>query len=234
MSRKISRAPGRFRFSIVLTLMMAFVFSVSLRSGEAMAVNKKKIVYIEASTGKAWKLDQFPERVGARNIEIEFIPLYQFDKSDAVNKVLRDRKTKPSVVILQECSVYFPGPMDVYKRQYQGWLSDLKNAGITPVVATTVPPAELRGLVSGVKEFIKLHMLGRPSQYDQIADFNDWLRDLAKSERIEILDLERSIRRDTTDRRMKDEYNAGDGTHLNDAAYKVLDRDLLDVLSRVK
>lgn len=187
---------------------------------QAMATTE--IVYIEASTGNRWKLEEFPQRVGLDDYHIEFHALYQFDKSPALQEVLA-RGDKPDVVVLQECSVYFPGPLDQYQARLHGWIEQLRAAGIQPVVATTVPPASSLGWWQDFKDFIKVRVLGRESQHAQVVAFNRWLRNLAESENLPLLDLEAATRVSDENRHLRPAFNAGDGIHLNQRAYQELD-----------
>lgn len=208
----------------VVGLAVCTVACGSAAAVEPAGDRMKQIVYIEASTGRAWNLDQFPKRTGLSHVAIQFIPVYDFDKAAAVAKALgASAPNKPSVVVIQECSAYFPGPLDEYKKMYRGWIQQIKSGGVTPVIATTVPPAAPNGFWQQTKESIKIHILGRQSQYEQIAQFNDWLRQEARQEGVMILDLEVALRRSATDRSMNDSYDAGDGTHLNGKAYQLLD-----------
>lgn len=221
---------AKFLFVLVIATTL---LDAGVALGAEIVTKGKRIVYIEASTGRAWKLDQFANRTGVTNLSIEFIPVYDFDKSAALTKALESSTANPDVVVLQECSAYFPGPLEDYKRMYHGWIQQIKRAGVVPVVATTVPPAEASGLLSTAKEFVKIHILGRESRYDQIAAFNDWLRWEARQEGLQVLDLEESLRRSPTDRRMNDTYDAGDGTHLNEKAYQLLDSQFVRLLKEM-
>jgi hypothetical protein len=44
-----------------------------------MTAEPKKIVYIEASTGRAWNLPELPKRVGDQRFRIDFHSRYDFD-----------------------------------------------------------------------------------------------------------------------------------------------------------
>ena len=185
-----------------------------------------RVVYIEASTGRAWNLPQFPQRASVRGVEFEFVAVYDFDKTAVVGKVLGSSVSKPDVVVLQECSAYFPGPLEEYKALYRGWVEQIRQAGVRPVMVTTVPPAEPRGLVEWAKAFVKHRVLGRPSEHVQIVAFNDWVRVQGRELGVPVLDLEAAVRGDAENRWMNGEYDKGDGTHLNAAGYEVLDRTL--------
>jgi lysophospholipase L1-like esterase len=199
-------------------------------TGELMA-ESKHIVYIEASTVNNWKLDGFAARTGIERYRLEVVPEYDFDKSRAVAQAFAGA-SRPDVVIVQECSVYFPGDLDAYKRQYRGWIVDIRARGTQPVIATVVPPARSRGWWQDSKDFVKERVLGRPSQYEQVLAFNEWLRSLGAELSVPVFDLEPIVRRSDVDRHMRAEYDAGDGIHLNRVAYERLDRGLVDFLDR--
>jgi lysophospholipase L1-like esterase len=160
---------------------------------------------------------------------VEFRALYQFEKAPVVEEILV-RGHKPDMVVLQECAVYFPGPLEDYQARFYRWIQQLKAAGIRPVIATTVPPAASQGWWQNLKDFVKVRVLRRESQYAQVVAFNRWLRELAQAEGIALLDLEQALRSSETDLHMHEAFNAGDGIHLNDQAYRALDKLLLELL----
>lgn len=207
---------------------VGLMLAVLMQGTVAMAA-EKNIVFIGASTGNRWNLPEFPQRVHAPEYKMEFKKIYQFDKSTLVNEVVK-RPQKPDAVILKECSVYFPGQQEAYKKQFASWIAAIKQAGIKPMIATVVPPAESKGFVQDTKDFIKVRLLGRDDQYRQVIDFNNWLRDFARREQIPLVDLEQALRRSDSDRHMVDRFNAGDGIHVNKTAYDMLDGVLLKTL----
>lgn len=196
--------------------------------------DSKHIVYIEASTVNRWKLDGFAARTGTDRYRFEALREYDFDKSRLVKQVLEPGKRSPDAVVVQECSVYFPGDLDAYKRQYRGWIMDIRARGLPPVIATIVPPASRKGFTEDTKDFIKERVLGRPSQYQQVTAFNEWLRALGKELGVAVFDLEQLLRISADDRHMRAEYNEGDGIHLNRSAYELLDRELQAFLDRLE
>jgi len=202
-------------------------------AGELMA-DSKHVVYIEASTVNRWKLDGFAVRTGTDRYRFEPLREYDFDKSRLVKQVLEPGKRSPDAVVVQECSVYFPGDLEGYKRQYRGWIGDIRARGSLPVIATVVPPASSQGWTDDAKAFIKVRILGRPSQYEQVIAFNEWLRALGKELNVAVFDLEQLVRVSAEDRHMREEYNEGDGIHLNRAAYDLLDRELQAFLDRLE
>lgn len=211
-----------------LMLCVALISAMFMQGAVAMAA-EKNVVFIGASTGNRWKLPDFPRRVNAPEYNIEFMKIYEFDKSSLVDQVVK-RPQKPDAVIIKECSVYFPGQQDAYKKQFASWIATLKQNGIKPMVATVVPPATSQGFVADAKAFIKVRLLGRDDQYQQVVDFNNWLREFAKEEQIPVVDLEQALRRSDSDRHMVDRFDSGDGIHINKEAYDVLDGVLLKTL----
>lgn len=213
-----------------LLLCLGLITALSMQGALAMAA-EKNVVFIGASTGNRWQLPGFPRRVNAPEYNLEFMKIYEFDKSSLVDQVVK-RPQKPDAVIIKECSVYFPGQQDAYKRQFASWIATLKRAGIRPMVATVVPPATSQGFVADAKAFIKVRLLGRDDQYRQVIDFNNWLREFAQKEQIPVVDLEQALRRSDGDRHMLDRFNSGDGIHINKEAYDLLDGVLLETLRR--
>ena len=221
----------RMSFRLLACAMISVIYLSysSLAKGEDVK-DIKDIVYIEASTAKAWKLDSFPERVKTNRYKVDLMRVYEFDKSGLVDKALDKKRSKPDAVVVQECAVYFPGDMEHYKIKYKGWVKQIKKSGSRPIIATVVPPAPKSGYMVQVKELIKIYILGRPKQYDQVIEFNDWLRQLATKENVSLLDLEKVVRVSEEDRHMKNEYDTGDGIHINRSAYNQLDEVFLKVL----
>ena len=215
-----------------MALFLGFAFTLVMSISESMA-DQKDIVYIEASTANRWKLGEFGSRVNDSRYKIETITEYDFDKSKHIDRVISGRGRQPDAVVVQECSVYFPGDLQAYKEKYRSWIRQIKQAGLTPVIATSVPPAHSLGFKEDLKTFIKEKILGREGQYDQVVAFNEWLRELARAENVALLDLESATRISEADRHMRKDYDAGDGIHLNRGAYDTLDKELLSTLRKV-
>jgi len=179
---------------------------------------------IKYHTGNRWKVSEWPERTNKSNFSVEFIALYQYDKSEAVDMVLA-KDTPPNVVVLQECSVYFPGDIDTYQALLIGWIDQIIDNGSIPVVATVVPTTKTMGLIQDTKNWIKHRLLGRPTQVDQVRAYNDWIRTMASDKAIALLDLEALLRVSDTDRIMNQAYSSGDGIHPNAYAYSLFDQE---------
>ncbi|MCG3201833.1 MAG: hypothetical protein NFCOHLIN_01705 [Gammaproteobacteria bacterium] len=192
------------------------------------------IVYIEASTLRRWNLDEFAQRTGNAAYRVESRYVYDFDKTAALAGVMGSRARIPDTVIIQECSAYFPGDLVKYKDLFRDWIRRVKDANAIPVIATTVPPAANRTLFGHVKQFVKLKILGRADGYEQIIQFNQWLRELSEAEGVPLFDVEKVTRKSESDRHMRVEFDSGDGSHLNPNAYAVLDREFLNFLETLK
>jgi hypothetical protein len=201
-------------------------------SGMAIA-QPKTIVYIEASTVNRWKLDEFPARMRSNQYRFDVLREYSFDKTTPLRSVLEGEPPRPDAVMLQECSTYFPGDPEAYRRMFRGWVDALEARGLRPLIATVVPPASSFGWWQDLKDFVKERVLGRPGTYGQVVAFNDWLRTFAAEREIPLLDLERVVRVSSDDRHMRNEYNEGDGTHLTPLAYERMDRALLQFLDGI-
>ncbi|KAB7622853.1 hypothetical protein [Alkalilimnicola sp. S0819] len=196
-------------------------FCIALIAGGAMA--EQRIVYIEASTVHRWKLEQLPERMALENVSIRVHRIHGFDKSAAVAAVLGSGE-RPDLVVLQQCSVYFPGELGDYRRKTLSWLEQLEGQGITVALATTVPTAASLGWWQDFKNLVKTRLLGREGQQEQITNFNTWLRQLAAQRRLPLFDPEAALRQAEPPGYLDPAYDAGDGIHLNARGYERLDR----------
>ncbi len=187
------------------------------------AQSNTNILYIEASTVNRWKIKEWPERLGVKDVTIDFKGVYDFDKTEVLMQSVQNSDPKPDYVILQECSVYFPGQIDEYKQKLESWVNTLNENDIVPVIATTVPPAKSTNFIDKVKAAIKEYILQRPSQLDQVAEFNDWLRSYSEKNSVHLIDLEKELRISEESRYMNPIYDSGDNIHLNKSAYQKLD-----------
>jgi len=199
------------------------------------------VVLIGASIGKSWNLAGLPERVDERRYSFEALQVWEYDKSEAVEETLmrpaRKFRLTPSyfkgffepaprpadLVILKECSSYFPGDKSAEQKQelFRRWVAEVQHKGVPVVVATVAPITRARAERDA------------PGKQQAIREFNDWVRTYAAAERIPLLDLEKALRADATERYLRDEFTSGDGSHLNRAAYDILDRVMLDALCSV-
>lgn len=195
------------------------------------------VVLIGASIGQDWNLAGLPERTGQTRISLEALQIWQFDKSEAVNEVLqrpkrpfnlslgyvksllKDPPRPAQVVLIKECSAYFPGDTALPRKQalVDQWVRQIRERKVAPMLATVVPVTAERSHRD-------------PGKQEALRVFNDWLRNYAKHQAIPLVDLEAALRADNQDRFLRDDLTSGDGSHLNSKAYGILDRLLIETL----
>jgi len=222
---------------IIAALVTAIAAYLNLRSQRAMGPERTHVVLIGASIGQAWRLADWPRRVQASGFTADSVAEWRFDKSESVAEVLarpaqRFRLTRtyvrslfrplprPDIVILKECSSYFPGDLRAYKQSMQNWVQQLRACNVQVVLATVVPVTRVRATRD----------LGKQNT---LLEYNRWLRQYAQDQGISLIDLEAALRGDEEGSYLRDEFAAPDGSHLNARAYAVLDRTLLTVLCRM-
>jgi hypothetical protein len=159
-------------------------------------VADKRVVFIGASVGKAWRLHLVFPRVRT-------LALYEFDKSPVVRQAIALR---PDAIIIKECAAYFPSSA-VQRDLVECWVQQIREARIRPVLATVVPVT--RG-----------HALRHEGRAETIWAFNDWLRELAAAQQVPLLDLETAVRRSADERYLADGLDTGDGLHLARGTYR--------------
>jgi hypothetical protein len=199
---------------------------------------EKRFILVGASVGHAWSFSQWPIRMKQTNIICEMIAAYTFDKTEALEEVFMRPKRKfrltksyflgflkpapkrPDYVIIKECAAYFPGDQEKYKSLVKEWLTLCTQNNIRPVLATVVP--------------ITLeHSQNRPGRLEGILAYNDWVRSYAQSNNIPCLDLEVMLRVNDNQRSLRLELTSGDGLHLNQEAYRILDIGFLNFVERI-
>lgn len=190
-------------------------------SQPAAAEKARRVVLVGASIGRAWHFERLNERTTIPGYRFEYIGEYAFDKGPAIQKILGG--PKPDVVMIKECGSYFPGRAEGYEARVSGWVAQLRAAGIQPVLVTVPPVAEPKSALTRLKNFVK-NLIGRTTALEGITQYNDWLKRYAQQEGIPVFDAEAQLRRSDTERWLRDEYDKGDGLHLNETAYRVLDR----------
>lgn len=202
---------------------------------EASMVTRKRIILIGASVGKAWNLPEYPQRVNDTSHIFESLVVYQYDKTGALEEILMRPKRKfrltlsyvkgffqpspqvPKIIIIKECSSYFPGDSSLYKEFVKSWVKRIRDAHIQVILTTIVPVTRERAEKGKGK-------------MEAIAAYNDWIREYARNENVVLLDLEAALRKSAKERFLQDELTSGDGTHLNKKAYDILDKLLQKTL----
>jgi hypothetical protein len=193
------------------------------------------VTLIGASIGQAWHLAEWPARVKASGFSAESVPAWQFDKSAVLEEVLMRpaRKfhptrtylrslfqappRKPDIVILKECSSYFPSDLSSYQRSIEDWVRRSKARQINVILATVVPVTRSRAAQE-------------PGKQESLLKYNEWIREYASQHSFAVLDLEAALRSNDSGKYLRDEFAATDGSHLNSAAYAVLDGTLRKLL----
>ena len=173
----------------------------------------------------ASRLAVFPYR-------FEYVGEYQFDKSKVLQQILERKENKPEAIIIKECAAYFPGDFSNYQALMKKWIKQCKQSAVIPIPATVVPVIKDDSMKTRVKDMIK-RILGR-STSDQrlmsILQYNDWIKSYAQEESLVVLDLEAALRTSKEDRSLRLDLHAGDGLHLNEKAYRLLDPFILSAL----
>ena len=202
----------------------------------ASVENPRHVVLLGASIGKQWNLPELSQRLNDRRYTFEALQAWEYDKSELVEETLirparRFRLTssylkgffRPSpqpadVIILKECSSYFPSDLRRDKELMQQWAQEIRRKNIVVMLATVVPVTRERAQRD-------------PGKQEGIREFNDWLRAYAQQQGLPVLDMERALRTDDKERYLRDELTSGDGSHLNRKAYDILDRLLIESVS---
>jgi len=224
---------------VLLSAFIIFALYPLIFDNEVYGMTKKRhVVLLGASVGHDWKIDALPERLGqdsgAKWYSFEFVGDYQFDKTQTLRKILQRKQNKPDAILLKECAAYFPGDLNRYQELMKGWIKECKDAGVIPVPTTVVPVIRQHSLMSRIKDAVK-YVLGRPTsgmQLERIMQYNDWIRNYAAGEKLAVLDLEAAVRISAEDRSLRMDLHSGDGLHLNEGAYRLLDPIVALVLDK--
>jgi len=199
-----------------------------------------RVVLIGASIGQEWNLPDLPRRARASGYEFEALQAWQFDKSEKVDETLmrpaRKFRLTPSyfkgllqepprpadVVILKECSSYFSDDIsrDRKRALMEQWVRQVGDKHIKVMIATVVPVTRNRAAQDRGKQ-------------ESVLEYNDWVREYARSNGIVLLDLEAALRSDGRERYLRDDLTSGDGSHLNRKAYDILDGVMMQALCRL-
>jgi hypothetical protein len=196
----------------------------------------RHVILIGASIGQQWNLSELPQRMNERRYTFEALQAWQYDKSEVVdetlmrpsrkfrlsmgylNGFLRPAPETANLIILKECSSYFPSDMQRNKDYMRRWVQEIRQKNIPVMLATVVPVTRERALRD-------------PGKQEALREFNDWLRAYTQQEGLPLLDLEQALRTDDKQRYLRDDLTSGDGSHLNHKAYDILDQQLIKSVS---
>jgi len=198
---------------------------------------KRDVVLLGASIGFYWKFEDLPKRMGMEGYTFEYIGEDGFDKSKTLQKIL-SRPNRPDAIFLKQCAAYFPGDLVQYQALMKTYVQECLKAGIVPILVTVAPVREpgifkLQYWKNIVKKII---YPSRPTVEARLRDltaYNDWLKKYSLEQNLEIVDLEKALRISDTDRRLRADFDGGDGLHLNSNAYAKLDQIVMPTLEKV-
>jgi len=220
--------------ALAIVALLGATWFMSTRAPER-APGELHLALVGASIGQDWRLAEWPARVNAKGFSAESFAVWQFDKTAAIDELLMRPKRKfrltrtylrslfappppkADLVILKECSSYFPGDGEAQRAAFRAWEEKLSASGARVMLATVVPVTQSRARQDAGKQ-------------EALSAFNAWVREYAAQKNLPVLDLDAAMRAGAPGSNLKDEYTSGDGSHLNRAAYAVLDRTLLDTL----
>lgn len=231
-------------FAVGVVLLVAYMVHANISDPVVPVSDGAKdmhVVLIGASIGKAWELPALPQRTKSEHVTFEALQVWDYDKSEAVEETLmrpaRKFKWTPTyvkgffapsprvadLIVLKECSSYFDGNLQLQRKKelFQHWVEEVRQKNIRVMVATIVPITRARTQSDGA------------AKLQAIREFNDWVRAYAQEQHLPLLDLEQAMRTDGKDRYLRDEFTSGDGSHLNRAAYDVLDHVMIEALSKL-
>mgnify|MGYP005846755099 FL=1 len=235
--------------SALFALVSVLCCMLFLNPGVRAMQKPKHIILLGASVGNVWNIASLPDRLikggsfplpgdpsrlAASQYLFEFVGEYRFDKTEALQQILKRKENKPDAIFLKECAAYFPGDLSKYQELMESWIRQCKESKVIPIPTTVVPviKPDFSNLKLKFKDTIRW-VLGRPtlaSRLEGLIKYNDWIRSYAQKENLTILDLEAALRVSERDRILKIELHSGDGLHLNEKAYAILDQIVLPTL----
>ena len=227
------------RYSLVSILL---VFSI-LGGGMAYTANSSEgtlksrhIVLLGASIGCAWRIAELPKRADIKGYTLEYVGEDGFDKTKSLMDIL-NRPNRPDAIFLKECAAYFPGDLAQYKEIIKRSINDCEKAGIIPIMVTVAPVREpgifrLQYWKNIVKKIIYPSRPRVEARLRDLIAYNDWVRKYAAEQKLAVLDLEKALRISESDRRLRPDFDVGDGLHINAQAYALLDQIVIPALDQ--
>lgn len=219
-------------YTLIVVCLVISVFVVSTATKGISMDAKKHIVLLGASVGKKWKIENLPQRIHNDKYTYEYVGVYSFDKTEQLQELLLRKEHIPDVIFIKECAAYFPGNLDHYKSLMQNWIEACQESDIIPIPATVVPVIRSSSLQTRAKDVIK-SILGKPRSTARLSGllaFNDWIRSYAAQNGLTVLDLEKALRISDSDRSLRLDLHSGDGLHLNENSYRLLDAIVVETV----
>ncbi len=117
----------------------------------------------------------------------------------------------------------FPATQEKIKSDFREMVTRARSAGITPILATEVTLSEAIGIKNRLAAFVG-KMRGKTGYAHKIntplREVNDWMRAYARTEKLQLLDIEKLF--DDGEGYRKTEYTSDDGTHISEEGYAAL------------
>jgi hypothetical protein len=221
-------------------LLSALAVPSAANDPPSKAISKPlRVTLVGASIGQDWRIQDLPSRVPILGYEFEAVQAWQFDKSELLEETLmrparKFRLTRTyfkgffkaspqpaDVILIKECSSYFPGDGGIQREMIERWVQRLKESNTQVMLATVVPVTKKRAAQDIGKQ-------------EAVREFNDWIRGYAQKNHIVLLDLEAATRTDNRDRYLRDDLDVGDGSHLNRKAYDIMDGVMVQAICRLE
>jgi lysophospholipase L1-like esterase len=225
-------APYRhFRFSTMLGALTLLLFSLASAAQAPMnatAPASKHMVIIGASYAEEWQSPKLPgytvtnKGVGGQ------------ESSDMRARFERDViALKPDTVMIwghyNDVVRAKPETMAAARKKaqdnYRAMVEQARAAGITPILVTeiTIPvPDTIKEKLLGLVASVLGKSDYRTQKNIEIKALNAWLRDYAKAQNIQLLDLESAL--DSGNGTRKVEYARSDNSHISPAGYEAITR----------
>jgi hypothetical protein len=226
--------PICFVITIVTIFYLGDIFMASAKSQE-----QKHIILLGASVGKAWNINGLPDRSKNQKYSFEYVGLYRFDKSSALQEILARRENKPAAVILKECAAYIPNEVtfEQAKSLMNRWIDQCQRVGVIPIPATVTPVThsldEKFKTKNPAKRLVKRVLgISMKTKMEAIIEYNDWVKAYSKEKGLIVLDLETPLRTSSDGRFLREDLTKGDGLHLNAEAYRLLDGIVIPTLEK--
>jgi len=201
---------------VVLILVTALTAACSCSDeGASGDLRDMTVVFVGASITEAWDFGRyFP------GYNFKKVIYYEADKTQAWDEVAA---YDPDIVVVKECAAYFNAgggtPLAEYENVMKSMVALARNAGATPVLATTIP------VDVGVGDCTQ-------EQLDDIIAFNGWVRNYCAQNGVALMDYYNRIADDQG--QLPSDCHGGDGLHPNDHGYAVLSPIVIPVLEGAK
>jgi acyl-CoA thioesterase-1 len=161
------------------------------------------VVFVGASITENWNFDHY-----FAGYNFQKVIHYDWDKTQVWDQV---EALHPNIVLVKICGAYFytegGTPLNEFESSVQTMVSNIRNLGAIPVLATTLPVDVGYGDCT-------------QAQLNDLRAFNDWVRSYCSSQSIVLMDYYQRIA--DAQGQLPTACHDGDGLHPNDAGYDIL------------